>query len=431
MTKNIHYAWWILLSFCAIQCGSLGLINNCRGIFYQPVCADMGFSMGEFTLAGTIGAMGSCLILPFVGRILRRYNIRIVLSAALVVLAATVAAMSTFQSLYQWYFASFFQGTASAFLYIVPAPVVLSNWFYSKRGTAVAISSAAAGITGVVMNPVGAAVIEGFGWRAGYLFFALLMLAIALPFTLFVIRYRPSDKGMRAYGYRKDAVESAVQKTGITAKVAVKNPTFWLIIVMSCCMAVCAGSSQFFSSMATSMGFTPMAGAQMISFAMAGNICGKLMLGYQSDRIGPAKSTVLGLTLVTLGVLTILTVPDISLLMAGAFFAGFAMAVYAVVLPLIARSHFDGEDYGIIYSYTVTAGTIFSSGAMVGIGYLYDRTGGYSVSYSLMLVLIALTFLSLWAVVRRNRSKISKAQPIFQSNLPSTSVEGDGSGNRE
>ena len=43
--KKIHYAWFILAGCCIMQGASLGLINNCSGVFYSPVCQDLGFEM--------------------------------------------------------------------------------------------------------------------------------------------------------------------------------------------------------------------------------------------------------------------------------------------------------------------------------------------------------------------------------------------------
>ena len=32
-----------------IQGGLLGIISNCRGIFYDPVCAELGIKLGKLT----------------------------------------------------------------------------------------------------------------------------------------------------------------------------------------------------------------------------------------------------------------------------------------------------------------------------------------------------------------------------------------------
>ena len=48
---RIHRAWWMLIGCCLLQGGSLGIIHNCRGIFYDPVIEDLGFGMGAFSFS--------------------------------------------------------------------------------------------------------------------------------------------------------------------------------------------------------------------------------------------------------------------------------------------------------------------------------------------------------------------------------------------
>ncbi|MBR0172211.1 MAG: hypothetical protein IJQ21_05420, partial [Lachnospiraceae bacterium] len=74
-----HKAWAMLAGCCLIQGGSLGLIHNCRGIFYDPVINDLGFGMGAFSFYVLFFGVCSCLVLPVVGRIFDRIDERILL----------------------------------------------------------------------------------------------------------------------------------------------------------------------------------------------------------------------------------------------------------------------------------------------------------------------------------------------------------------
>lgn len=50
------------------------------------------------------------------------------------------------------------------------------------------------------------------GWHQAYLINAVLMAVLILPWTLFVIKRQPSDKGLQPYGYdpnEKDSGESS------------------------------------------------------------------------------------------------------------------------------------------------------------------------------------------------------------------------------
>ena len=83
--KKIHYAWFILAGCCIMQGASLGLINNCSGVFYSPVCQDLGFEMGKFTFYRMLYSISSALVLPFVAKSFQKLDVRAVISAAAVV----------------------------------------------------------------------------------------------------------------------------------------------------------------------------------------------------------------------------------------------------------------------------------------------------------------------------------------------------------
>ena len=52
--QKFHYAWIILAGCCILQGASLGLVNNCAGVFFSPVCEDLGFEMGQLTFYRTL-----------------------------------------------------------------------------------------------------------------------------------------------------------------------------------------------------------------------------------------------------------------------------------------------------------------------------------------------------------------------------------------
>ena len=49
MKRKFHYAYVMLAACCLVQGGTLGVIHNCRGIFYGPICRDLGVGQGAFT----------------------------------------------------------------------------------------------------------------------------------------------------------------------------------------------------------------------------------------------------------------------------------------------------------------------------------------------------------------------------------------------
>ena len=149
--------------------------------------------MGAFTFFVLMFGVFSCVILPFMGKLFSRYNIRWLLSIASIVFSGSVIAMGFFNTLPAFYIAGAVQGLSGAFLLFYPAPLILGHWFKKKTGLAVGISSAFSGLAGIVGNPVGNAVIEQFGWRAGYFFLGAVALVMLLPVSAFLYTFTPSS----------------------------------------------------------------------------------------------------------------------------------------------------------------------------------------------------------------------------------------------
>ena len=163
--NRLHYAWFILAGCCILQGATLGLINNCAGVFYSPICKELGFELGKLTMYRMLYCISSALALPFVATSFRKHDVRIVISIAAVIYGGCAALMGTFHELWQWHLTGIIQGIASSFVCMIPAPIILGNWFKKKTGMAVGISAAFSGLVGMIGSSFLGMAIPAFGWR--------------------------------------------------------------------------------------------------------------------------------------------------------------------------------------------------------------------------------------------------------------------------
>lgn len=77
-----HYAFVIMVCCCLVQAFGMGLILNCGSLFYVPVCTDLGFSRSEISTYMTGYFIGTTLVTPLAGKLLSKYDTRIVMSVA-------------------------------------------------------------------------------------------------------------------------------------------------------------------------------------------------------------------------------------------------------------------------------------------------------------------------------------------------------------
>ena len=59
-------------------------------------------------------------------------------------------------------------GLAGSFIFVVPAPILIDNWFKKHKGLALGCAMSFSGIGGAVLSPVFTLLIETFGWREAY-----------------------------------------------------------------------------------------------------------------------------------------------------------------------------------------------------------------------------------------------------------------------
>ena len=77
---KIFYGWWIVVGTFFLNFAGIGIIMNSMGVFVKPVSESLGFTRGGFTLYFTIAALAMMVMAPVMGKLLERYDIRVVMT---------------------------------------------------------------------------------------------------------------------------------------------------------------------------------------------------------------------------------------------------------------------------------------------------------------------------------------------------------------
>ena len=273
--NRLHYAWFILAGCCILQGATLGLINNCAGVFYSPICKELGFELGKLTMYRMLYCISSALALPFVATSFRKHDVRIVISIAAVIYGGCAVLMGTFHELWQWHLTGIIQGIASSFVCMIPAPIILGNWFKKKTGMAVGISAAFSGLVGMIGSSFLGMAIPAFGWRVSYVAVGIVSIALVLPISLFVLRCKPEEMGLLPYGAEdveqravSDASAPASGENGITLKELLRQPEFYIAVGAYWTSVSCAYLNSFLTPCGIAAGLTLQAAAMMTSISL-------------------------------------------------------------------------------------------------------------------------------------------------------------------
>ena len=403
--KRFHYAYAIVASCIAITCLPCALVLSCAGIFFTPVSEFFGVPKASFTLYFSVLNIMMMLTLPLAGNHLSRLDARKVLSGATILAGVGLIGLSFGTSMPWFYVCGAVLGFGMAPLIYMAVPTLINNWCVKKVGFFVGLCMAFTGIGGVIFNPIGTAIIQSGpeGWRLAYRVFGLIVLIGTLPFTLFVVRSKPEDKGLLPYG-ADEVAESASRQApaavveGVPANVAMKTPAFFALAIFCGIITLNQTIYQFLASYATSFGDTipaiAAASGVVASAAMAGQAIGKVLLGIINDK-SVKLGIVFGLACGVVGVLLMWFIPSpLAVLLVGAFLFGIVYAMTTVQTPLLVRSVFGSADYTNIYSRISMVGAIMSAFAAVFWSFVIDSPGGFPLMFIGGIVCMAVCLVS-------------------------------------
>ena len=412
MSKKFHYAYAIVASCIVITCLPCALALSCAGIFFTPVSEYFGVPRASFTLYFSIVNVMMMLTLPMAGNHLSKLDARKVLSGATILVGLGLLGMSMGNSMPWFYVCGAIIGVGIAPLIYLAVPTLINAWCVKNVGFFVGLCMAFTGIGGVIFNPIGTSLIQSGpeGWRLAYRVFGIITLVGTLPFTLFVVRSKPEDKGLLPFGAEEsasaDAATAAAPAEGVPANVAMKTPAFFALAAFCGIITLNQTIYQFLASYATSFADTlpaiAAASGVVASAAMAGQAIGKVLLGVINDK-SVKLGIFFGLGCGAVGVLLMWFMPSpLATLLAGAFLFGVVYAMTTVQTPLLVRSVFGSADYTNIYSRISMVGSLMSAVAAVFWSFVIDSPGGFPLMFigGLMCMAICLVT-SLFALVQK------------------------------
>ncbi len=414
---GFHYAYLIVACGIVLTCVPCALVLSCAGIFFTPVSSFFGVSKAEFSLYFSILNASMMVSLPVAGKLMGRFDMRIILSVCVAMCGCGLIAFSTFNEMWQFYVVGALLGLGLAPLLYLAVPALINAWCVKRVGFFVGLCMAFTGIGGVVFNPVGSALIATGpeGWRTAYLVFGAIILVVTLPFTLFVVRSKPADKGLEPYGSHDVPSGSGSAHTamrGVDGAVALKTPAFYALAAFCGLITLNQNVYQFLPSFVSSlvdsgMGYLAALTGLIASLCMGGQAIGKIVLGSIADRSAKVALSC-GILSGMVGIALIMLLPGESLaLLAGSFLFGLVYSCTTVQTPLLTRSVFGERDYTAIYSKVSMVGSLFGAISAVLWGWVCDLPNGYNIMFCLSLLAMA-SCLTLGLYALSQRAKMCK-----------------------
>jgi sugar phosphate permease len=395
LPRNIFYGWYIVAAtLVALSLGS-GFTFWSFTVYIPSLEDEFGWSRGELSLAYSLGLIVSGLTAPFAGRVVDRIGARRVIAVGAIGVCTTFTLLSLVQELWQYYAVYALQSLIQSWSFFLPFQWLLAQWFVRRRGTALGIATAGFGVGGSVVFPLIALAIETVGWRGAYLLSGFTILAVFVPFTLFLIRDRPSEMGLLPDGATEDTPEGQRHAFGSaydwSLREALRSHLFWMLALP---MALFFGGLISFGVHSVPFfedeGFSTGTAAIFLAAASVFRTFGRVVAGYVIDRVENLVVVAVPMMLLHAAVIVVLifsTEP-----WAIAFFIvawGIGGSFGPILTPILVGRTFGMRSYGAIFGALIFIET-FSDVAMPVVGgFIFDATGSYTIPFTIYATMFA------------------------------------------
>lgn len=462
-TGKLHYAWIILVACCMLQVAGIGIMSTTSSSFITAVCSDKNLTFvnaayqkvydtkydelvkggtdtaeaktqatayaekqyittatPNFSLYMVLQGLITGVTLFFVNKLLKKFDVRVILLAGTIITVGTFALMSTFTQLLQWYGAGIVLGISTGIIWFLPSVVMLGNWFRKHLGLAMGISTASAYITGMAFNPIVSKVfVANWGWAGAYRAIAVISLVISLC-AIVLVRLKPEDKGMAALG--SDDVEamkalaaqyaSPAANAGVEAKTAFRSAAFVLIVIAESLVAYNATHVNVLGNFGVKIGL----GANyafILSAILLGGILLRILYGFLNDKIGLKKTILIGVIVEIIGFLALIyadNAGNIPVAFFGAFLIGSMSAISGTINPILVRQTFGGKNFGAIYGRVVGIVAIFGSLAVFVVTTI-AKVASYSITFGIAIVFCLVICICAFTALKQAKKLLAGTEP--------------------
>jgi MFS family permease len=412
---------WVVVSIAFV---TMGIGVNARTSFsllFPPILDEFGWSRGTIAAIFSVGFIVSTVLTPFIGAMMDKVGPRVVLplGGALVSIGLI---FSTF-SYEPWHFfltLGVLVVGGSVFMSYFGHTLFLPNWFDRRRGLAMGLAFAGAGVGAIIIFPWMQVTIETSGWRSACLTLAIVIIFVLGPINILFQRHRPSNLGLEVDGgkikneylgkIRQKNIESRIVnrewvETEWTVVKAIQTKNFWwLVVAFATALYVWYAVQVHQTRYLLDIGVSQERAALALGLVGITGVGGQIMVGAFSDRFGREAAwtlSLLGFLITYICLFLLRSHPADWLMYVMVGLQGFIGYGLAAVFGSVPAELFSGKNYGKIFG---SIAAFSNAGAAIGpwaTGIFFDITGNYELAFVVAMVLCSISIFAMWMVAPR------------------------------
>ncbi len=389
---RLHYAWVVALITFFIMLIGAG-IRSTPGVLMVPLEQEFGWDRSTVSLALAMNLTLYGLFGPFAAALMERFGLRRMIALALTALFVGISLTTWMTSPWQLdLFWGIVVGIGTGCTANVLGAIVANRWFVARRGLVVGILTASGATGQLVFLPLLAHLAVTSGWRAAAWTTAGAAL-VMIPVILWLMRDRPSDKGLFPYGAVQSQAEPALARGNPFAaalgglRLGIRSFDFWLLAgsFFICGLSTNGLIGTHLIPACMEHGMPEVTAASLLALIGIFDIIGTTLSGWLSDRWNNRWLLFWYYGLRGLSLMLLPSALNSSGFSLGLFIVFYGLDWVATVPPTVRLTTdiFGKEKAGILFGWIGAAHQLGAATAAFGGGAMHTMLGDYVVTFIL------------------------------------------------
>jgi sugar phosphate permease len=390
------YGWWVVGAAATALFTVMSTNFYAVGTYFVALERHFGWSRTALSGAFSLARLEGALLGPIEGILTDRLGPRRMVIIGFFVMGAGFIFFSFIQSIVGFYVAFLLITTGAGLGGYLPMMTAVNNWFSRRRATAMSVTMMGMSAGGLA-TPAIAWSITYYGWRPTVAVIGVIIWVMAIPIA-WVLRNRPEEYGLRPDGMPRpretaasevrESAHPGPREADFTVGQALKTPAFWIISFAHASNALLPSIlAVHLIPMLTDSGLTLATAALVVTGFAFVQLPFRLIGGYAGDRLPKPIVLFTFSSMMSVGVLVVTMNQSMFSLILFAGLYGGGLGARTPIFTAIRGEYFGRRAYGTILGTSQLATSVFTIGAPVVVGFMFDTLGSYVVPFTGIAVL--------------------------------------------